>query len=235
MTKPIDEGISRREALQGGSAAAVAVGAGLLSNLLIRRVQAASSGDPRILLGDAATDPDENGEFARNGADVKVQSGGTVRNLTSPTFDAVTTGSLTIGGKLFEQDSNSPLNKSGSSVTYSVGGSYRHVVVIYQTDTVPHDQLQVNGDTNSNYDEDNEDGTTTTGQTEWNINRPVIGFELIGDRSSAIRLINHRIGGTVVVGTNTNITSPISQFSLIDSGSTSRTIKARVFGRDMEI
>lgn len=86
MNGQSDAVISRREALKGGSAAAVAVGAGLLSNQLVRRAQAASSGDPRIVMGDAATSPDEAGEAVRNGADWEFYSGGAVRNLTTPSF-----------------------------------------------------------------------------------------------------------------------------------------------------
>lgn len=110
------EGITRREALQAGSAAAVAIGAGLYADELVRTARAASSGDPRILMDDAGTDADEAGEIVRNGADMTVYSGGAVRNLTDPTFSSVTTDAATINSReVFIQDA-SPSSPSDGDV-----------------------------------------------------------------------------------------------------------------------
>jgi hypothetical protein len=73
--------LTRREALRGGSAAAVAAGSALLSQHLVRRAQAASAGDARIIMG-SAPDPDTNGEISFDGTDIKAYSGGALRNFS---------------------------------------------------------------------------------------------------------------------------------------------------------
>lgn len=84
--------LTRREALKGGSAAAVAAGAALYSDWLVGAAQAQlSDGDARIVMGDQGDSPAQDGEMTHNAGDVEVHSGGAVRNLTSPTFDSVDT------------------------------------------------------------------------------------------------------------------------------------------------
>jgi hypothetical protein len=90
----MDTPITRREALKGGSAAAVAVGSAYYMNL-IEGAAAATDGDARIIMGDGP-DPDENGEITFNDPDVKVFSGGKIRNLTRPEFESVTTAEAVI-------------------------------------------------------------------------------------------------------------------------------------------
>ena len=70
----------------------------------------------QVSIGDTATDPSTNGEFRRNGTDVKIYSGGGVRNLTN-----IGTGS---GGDVSVSDDGaqivsaaSDLNFAGISVT----------------------------------------------------------------------------------------------------------------------
>lgn len=95
---PMKQRMSRRQALKGGSAAAVAVGAGILSQTLVRKAQAAGSGDPRILLGDAGVSPDEAGEITHKNGDIEVFSGSAVRNLTNPVFPSIDVKEIQMGG-----------------------------------------------------------------------------------------------------------------------------------------
>lgn len=86
MTNDNDSGhdtrLTRREALRGGSAAAVAAGSALLSQHLVSTARAASAGDARIIMG-SAPDPDTNGEISFDGTDLKAYSGGAVRNFSN--------------------------------------------------------------------------------------------------------------------------------------------------------
>jgi len=77
-----DTRLTRREALRGGSAAAVAAGSALPSQHLVRTARAASAGDARIIMG-SAPDPNQNGEISYDGTDIKAYSGGSVRNLSN--------------------------------------------------------------------------------------------------------------------------------------------------------
>lgn len=77
-----NNGMSRRQALKGGSALAVAIGTGYYIDL-IKSARAATSGDPRILMDDQGIVPDEIGEATIDSGDWKFYTGGNVHNLSN--------------------------------------------------------------------------------------------------------------------------------------------------------
>ena len=105
------------------------------------------------------------GTFTFSGADVDM-SGNDISNTGSVAASSVSTESLVIGGRLFEQDDNSPINVSGvSSHTYQIAGDYSEVIILPDHTTFPEsfDQVQVNGFTDSGYEWQSEDGTISSG------------------------------------------------------------------------
>jgi len=157
-------------------------------------------------------------------------------------FESVTTDQLVIGGTLFEEDSNSPINVSSTpSTNYTVGNDYDYVVVLPEAGFTGFDELQVNGGTNGNYDVVDNSDTKTTGATEFLIPYATWSAEWLHiiDSDSYVHI---RAGyardktGQTVGGRNTNIGgSGINQFTLSDSGGDNRSLKARVYGRAMSI
>jgi hypothetical protein len=156
-------------------------------------------------------------------------------------FGSLGTDSLVIGGKLYEEDDNSPLDAIGVSfTTFELSTSWDEVIIIPDNQTTGWDQLRVN-DATSGYSYWN--GSENTGESRWTIPRfpaECVQIHLKNDRDSAIRMsiprAHHRstltTGGTL---TDSNAVGDISQFSLSDSGSSGRTGKAHVFGRDMQL
>lgn len=150
--------------------------------------------------------------------------------------------SLVIGGTLYEEDDNSPKNVSvTSSTTYTVSGSYKEILIVPQKDVIGFDQLQVNGDTGSNYAYVDNADTQTTGATEWAVPfaTRVLFYQLMDQRSNSIGLgcplARGSQTGQTVGGDNLNVSGDITQFTFSDSGSNSRDFKARVYGRVMSI
>jgi hypothetical protein len=156
--------------------------------------------------------------------------------------DAVETKSLVIGGTLYVEDANSPINVSGTtSTTFSLDTpASDEVIIIPDKTTFGFDQLQVNGDTGQNYEQvDTADGKTT-GNTQWSKLRPirVRKYTLLNDRDSEIQLGVDKIGSATTEtarGSNTNAAGDITQFTFIDSGGSTRSFKARVFRRAMSV
>lgn len=152
--------------------------------------------------------------------------------------DSVSTGSLVIGGTLYEEDGNSPINASSTdSVTYSVSGTYDQLIILAGSGE-GFNQLRVNGDSGQNYDYlDNADNQTQSA-SEWGIPRVFERDYLsIHDiRGSQIEIstpLASRKPGQTVAGDNTNVSGPITQFTLSDSGGANRDLTARVFGREI--
>jgi len=150
------------------------------------------------------------------------------------------TGSLIIGGKYLEEDDNSPIDVSGtSSTTYSVAGDYPTVIVVPQVGA-GFDQLQVEGDSGSNYTSTSNADNQTTGQSQWPIPyQQGLEYFILKDQAGKIRCgvsladssTRSMIGG--VNGDGTIAGSNINQFTLFDSGGSNRSLTATVYGRKL--
>jgi len=152
---------------------------------------------------------------------------------------SVETDALVIGGTLYEEDDNSPIDVSGtSSTTFTPATVYDEVVLLSDPAVTGFDQLQANGDTGANYDTITNDGNEITGQTQFPIttgnNRWYLTIRDIGNR---VRIGVGLAGGTTgftVQGQNNNLGgNGINQLMLSDSGGSNRTAKTRVFGREI--
>ena len=83
-----------------------------------------------LLLNDATEDPDTNGEFTRNGTDVKVFSGGAVKNLSNIVLTNISNDFTVIqqfnAGFKFDDDDTS-ITQSASDLLYDVatGGAHQ--------------------------------------------------------------------------------------------------------------
>lgn len=179
--------------------------------------------------GTAPTDPNLKIEEIDTSADTSTE----FNRSPDVTAGTVTTESLVIGGTLYELDGT--IDETTSSTTYSVGGSYRDLVLV-AGDATGVDEMQVNGDTGANYDFNDQSDTETTGANQWTIprgsERAVLWLKAQG--TARIRMgivpVGSRTGKTVG-GRNDNISGDIDQFTLKDSGGTNRDIKVRVYGR----
>jgi len=155
--------------------------------------------------------------------------------------NALSAESLVIGGTLYEEDANSPLSASNtSSTTYSVGGTYDHIIIIPQHDNAGYNQMRVNGDAGSNYEYIDNGDAETTGATEWAIPRQATSpwIDIFDDRKQQIRWsssLGASATGQSIAGQNGNVSGPISQVTFLDSDGSPRSLKARVFGRVMSI
>lgn len=154
-------------------------------------------------------------------------------------FNGINAESLVIGGTLYDEDDNSPLDVSGtSSTTYTVGQDFDEVIVIPDMANPGFDELQVNGDTGSNYDYVDNSDTQTTGQTEFSI--PFFGrmwYLTVRDVSDRVRIgvaLAHSNTGITVGGQNSNLGgNGINSLDFSDSGGSNRTAKARIYGRSV--
>jgi hypothetical protein len=149
----------------------------------------------------------------------------------------VSTDELVIGGKLYESDGTIDVSNT-TSTTYSVSGTYDELIIMGTSGEsgLGFDQLQVNGDTGSNYDTVDNADNLTTGQTEWSISRVyrreyLHVMDLNGDRLTFNAPLAGASTGNGIAGENANVSGPISQITLSDAGGSSRSLKARVFGR----
>lgn len=156
------------------------------------------------------------------------------------TAQTLSTDKVVIGGTLFEEDDNSPIDKSGtSSITYTLSDSSRQIVVIPDTDVESFfNELQINGDTNGNYDIIDESGSTTAGKSQidgapvsrWN------SFTLVG-YGSEVQFIPQYGGAQneTVSARNTNISAPITKFTMSHDGGSNQSYKGRVYRRVMSV
>jgi hypothetical protein len=170
-------------------------------------------------------------------------NGNDITNAGSVSADTLEADSLTIGaGQLYEEDINSPINiSSESSFTYNVGNTYDEIIIIPDPiETSLFDQLQVNGDTESNYRIVDNSDTRTTGLSQFTIPTPqsVTHYNIAGRQGSRIALATTLAAdapGQTIAGRNLNISPPIDQFTFSDSGSGNAAMRARVYGRSIEI
>lgn len=157
-------------------------------------------------------------------------------------FELVSTDSLVIGGTLYEEDDNSPINVTNtSSVTFSLADSADGVLIIPQDDlSASFNQLQVNGDTGANYDYVDTSDAETQGKNQWDIPnlQRVSKLKLMGVRGNKINFGLSLTGSFTAEtdrGENRNVTAPITQITLKDDGGVTRDAKARVYRRLMDI
>jgi len=161
---------------------------------------------------------------------------------SSVVTDSVSTDSLVIGGTLYEEDDNSPINVTNtSSVTFSLADSADGVLIIPQDDlSASFNQLQVNGDTGANYDYVDTSDAETQGKNQWDIPnlQRVSKLKLMGVRGNKINFGLSLTGSFTAEtdrGENRNVTAPITQITLKDDGGVTRDAKARVYRRLMDI
>jgi hypothetical protein len=154
--------------------------------------------------------------------------------------DAFSTGGLTIGGTLYDEDDNSPIDVSStSSTTYSVAGTYDEIVLLSRRSAgLAFDEVQVNGDTGSNYENVRNDDSSTTADRWTPIPRLAYSGPtfITGGDGTRITISPTSSGtstGQTVGGQNTSITPPINQITLSDSFDGSRDAFIRVYGRSI--
>ncbi len=244
--------MSRREAMSAGSAAAVAVGSGLLAQSLIGAVRAQTT-EPRISLGPdwvIDDDPDGNGhlvvEYTPNGNRYVFQEDGALVTPAVSTDQSTTAGFT--GTPVWKEESGSPYTATGSNSANSINPSSLDSFDSYKIYFKAADnggssnnlEMQVGGDTGSNYNEVLLDGTVNTSQTEW-ANMAVYagsdtatGWIILNDVRDTIGMKNlHGTGnsGVVTGGRNTGVSWPLSQFTLQRGADTDWEV--RVWGRDI--
>ena len=156
--------------------------------------------------------------------------------------ESVSTESLVIGGTLYEEDDNSPINESNVlSASINLNEPANEVIIIPQRDEVfGFEDIQVNGDTGTNYTNYDTSDTATSGEDAFSIG----GGGITAAKSISIYDIadGNRIGyyaeiprstSTKYRGENSNISGVISSLTFISS--TERDIRARVYRRVMDI
>jgi len=204
---------------------------------------------PDIDIGDYELDEDSNGDLVikdTNDNNIlrwdSANATWTFDNNAIEGINSISTEELVIGGTLYEEDDNSPFTVSSqSSYTYTVANSYDEVIIISPAKSGgAFDELQINGDTGSNYSYVDNGDNQTTGATAFAV-------PSVGTRVSYIQLrdngFNVRMGlefmgsdtGQTVGGENGNVGGDgITQFTVSDSGGSSNDwIGVRVFGREM--
>jgi len=164
-----------------------------------------------------------------------------ISNVDSLTSNSVNTDGLIIGGTLYEEDDNSPIDVSGvSSTQFSLANPSQEVVVLPQRDNDGFNQLRVEGDTDTNYDYVTNADSATIGDTKWPIPRThrISRLHLIGSRNNEIRLsivFGSRNTGETIGAVNFGVNPPVSQFTFLDSGGSNQSLSARVYRREMQI
>jgi len=134
----------------------------------------------------------------------------------------------------WEEDGNSPLQVTGeSSATYSLADTYDYILLIASPANNGFDQIQVAGDTGTNYDFVDNSDTVTTGATEWPIpqafvRESVIIRDTFANATISVTPANSNTGQTVY-GENNTISS-VDQFTLKDSGGSTRDTTVKVYG-----
>jgi hypothetical protein len=158
---------------------------------------------------------------------------------------ALSTDSLVIGGTLYEEDDNSPWTASAvSSDTFTLAGDYDEVIVIPQNDVVGFNQVRVNGDSTTNYRYVDNADSRTTGVSEWDFGSlrfyttRLFGLQLNSNLSSIqfyLQSAHDTTGATQAGRYVGSSNSAINSIVGVDSGGVNRDVKARVFGRSMNI
>jgi hypothetical protein len=141
------------------------------------------------------------------------------------------------------EDDNSPFDASGTSVTYSLASSYDLVAVIpdlSDPNTEAFVDLQLNGVTTSNYETENQDGSSTTASS-FNINdtSQLVGIIISGRRNwiGADGYLHAwwrpaSVGSTT--GMNGKLTDGSNDLSQITfKAGSSQNIRARIYGLEV--
>jgi len=220
-----ETGTSRRQVLQVIAAVGVgSIAGGVSVSQLVSEAQAQAStsdGD-----GNVGTPADRVDVFA-DGIDASV-------------IDAE---SLVIGGTLYEEDDNSPIDVTDTtSSTYTLSESSNKVIIIPDgsSDFAGFDQLQVNGSTGGNYDYLDNGDAKSSGQTAfqhefWYQLQKITIAGQVGNHVHVSFQNGTSNQGATVFGLNDSITPPINSFTVSDSGGTPRDAKARVYRRVMNV
>lgn len=188
-------------------------------------------------------------------------SGGDVND---PSYTSITTDYQTINnsvtypdgtvvtdspGGIWEEDGNSPVSISGkNSETVNLSGSYDLVMVSIsqpENETTNEDDLeiQVNGDTGTNYDVVNNDGSISADESSVS---PLI-LDDGGEPGYAIikicgrwkgkcvgEIIGGAIGGAYAKGfNNTSVTSPLSSITVFTDAGNNFSADLEILGRDI--
>jgi len=155
-------------------------------------------------------------------------------------FESVDTGSLLFNeGFEIVEDDNSPLTISSAiSGSITLSDTYE-VVYLIQTEGSGNAgvyEMQVNGDTGTNYDYELNDGTETSGASAipagvWS---QCVGntFTLSGSWSGgwSLGVRQQSIANVAVSAQNSNITSPLTSITIQDDGGENASATFRVLG-----
>lgn len=202
------------------------------------RVQDASI----LLQGEATKGAAGQFEETGNGEVVPIDGETVGDGTTSANHQSVSTDKIIIGGTLYEEDDNSPINVSSTpSTTFNLANPSAGVVIIPdRTGDAAFDQIQINGDTGNNYDIVNNADNETSGLSQWDVQYwfRTEYYEIhIRDGVSSQLSVNIATSdtGQTVGGKNTNVTSAISSITFKDSGGSNRSGKARVYRQVMNV
>lgn len=158
--------------------------------------------------------------------------------------EAISTDQLTLGAGTWEEDDNSPLiinSETGDSISLAKNYDIVKVLVVSSGAAVDVD-MQVNGDTGSNYDFVLEDGTTGATGTEWpDILKADIAagstITLTGNNADAIGMqvesVNMFRSSRTSHGTNLNVSTPLDSIRLFSADSSTFSLTAHVYGFDV--
>jgi len=143
------------------------------------------------------------------------------------------------------EDSDSPQTATGAdSITVSIGDpsdvNWCYVKASDNNSSADNADVQVNGDSGSNYKAVNQAGTTSNGNTSFPNVVPFVGnaevvfvFQLNTARSGVgLRsLVADSAAGATVAGVNQAVSGQLNQFTISRGASTDFTVE--VFGRDV--
>jgi len=226
----------------------------LLSSISVLDLIDANSGNT---IYDESTETVGDGNQSVNVRDVTLQdiidtaSGKTVYDSSTETIGdgtqtvdagSVNTESLVIGGTLYEEDDNSPIDASNTaSVTHQMADDSDEVIIIPEKGFESFmDGLRVNGDSGDNYSTTDSSDSQQTGLTEFQY-KSFHGWQYLvlhsntGDRIAYGGVYADEFTGVGLRGHNDAVTPPISQFTILRRDGTQLDAKARVFRRVMNI
>jgi len=138
----------------------------------------------------------------------------------------------------YTEDPNSPFEATQQpSVTVTLANPSNHVLVLSDPQKVGHNQLQVNGDTGTNYDILRGDDSITTNLDSLNIIRGEHRASLVlRGLPGAVHMSQTAADietGEAVAGRNPNISGPVNQFTLFRDSSVPADLRLRVFALDI--
>lgn len=158
------------------------------------------------------------------------------------------------GGGIWSEDANSPIDLTGQtgSHTFNLDGTYDEILLhglrfIYTGTDGAGFAIQVNSDTGSNYDRQNEDGSTTTGSSnvDFGVNlnqnqgyRGDIRMDGRWDHAWVVdsKLVRtHGLGSTrAVKAKNNSVSGPLDTITFLTPfGSETYDLQAEVYGADV--